>query len=101
MLIAVSAIGCVSYSRARWEKLLGPRAAFELQCPLSALRIQPLTTEMYGTSDAPAYQGVEGCGRRAVYVATSEGYVLNCGDTKALTQAPATPPAAPSPLMRP
>ena len=68
--------GCMSYG-AQWERALRDRAPFELRCAPEKLKIGPITSETYGTTGAPLYQGVEGCGIRAVYVATPSGYVLN------------------------
>lgn len=88
--------GCFRY-RQDWVTSLRSRATFELQC--DQLSIVPLTTVTFGSTDAPLYQGVEGCGRRVVYVATISGYVLNSGGAgDAFTsQPPPAPPPPPTP----
>jgi hypothetical protein len=70
-------LGCAS-NHPNWMAALRSRAAFELDCAEQQLVIAPLTDKMtYGITRIPLYQGVRGCGRRAVYVATRSGYVLN------------------------
>ena len=79
--LPMSLVASCFQSRAEWETALRSRAAFELRCDGSQLSIHALTTETLGTTHAPLYQGVEGCGMRAVYVATARGYVLNSSNT--------------------
>jgi len=44
------------------------RASFDLDCPESELALTPLGANQ---------MGVEGCGKKAAYVATESGWVLN------------------------
>ncbi len=97
-LLAV-ATGCAFPYRDDWEKALRARAPFEMNCPKDQLRIAPLTEQTYGNTDAPLYQGALGCGRRAVYVATDSGYVLNSGGSGG--DIPSHPPPAPPPVAPP
>lgn len=69
------------------------RAAFELECPKNELTMTPLSAQNYGLSNAPISQGVQGCGRRAVYVATDHGYVLNSNADKGTSGQPSPRPA--------
>lgn len=93
-LLAATLCGCYRY-RDEWVTALRSRAAFELSCDASTLTIAPLTRETFGASNAPLYQGVQGCGQRAVYVATVSGYVLNSQPSPAVGPSSAPPPPPP------
>jgi hypothetical protein len=103
LLLGALAGGCVYSRRAEWESTMASRAAFEMNCPREQLRIIALTEATFGATDAPLNEGVEGCGRRAVYVATISGYVLNSGQgpngpNGALYAPPPPPPPPPPPV---
>lgn len=95
LLVVVAALAlssCVSFRyRAEWESALQSRARFEMRC--DQVNIAPLTHETFGSTDAPLYQGAEGCGQRMVYVATTSGYVLNSGGQDNIATEPPPPPA--------
>ncbi len=63
LLFCVVVAGCVTYG-----PTLRTRAAFELDCPESSLRIINLGHDT---------RGVEGCGRRATYMLVDGRWVAN------------------------
>lgn len=65
-LLALLACGCSPVAQnARGRTALESRAAFDFQCPESALAIAPLARDSHGVITS---YGVEGCGHRATYV---------------------------------
>lgn len=72
-------IGCGGYTvRESFEKYGLNRAVYEMDCPADQLKLTPLGR----TDDDSAYAGqqigVDGCGKRAVYVlGAGAGWVLN------------------------
>jgi hypothetical protein len=62
--------------------IIKERASFELRCPPEELTV--VTLAAHGIDDDIPYQvGVSGCGKRAVYVRSAAGWVLNSSsDTK-------------------
>jgi hypothetical protein len=75
--LVVFLVGCThaSTERQAFESRLASRAAVELNCPQSSLRITPSNGAIAGT-DIPIFQRVEGCGIHATYEAASAGYSL-------------------------
>lgn len=75
--------GCVYASMEQLQR----RAAFELRCPPQQLSFTTFSEGIWSGS-----YGVEGCGKRAVYIydAKSQNWLLNSID------APPPPPPAPS-----
>jgi hypothetical protein len=89
-----------------WNKAitgLAPRAAYDLQCPQAQL----LFTLFQKTGREPTEVGVDGCGKRAVYVrpnsrvggytAISDTWVMN---TVSEPAAPGAPPAGAAPTSQ-
>jgi hypothetical protein len=76
------------------ERDLRKRAAFDLQCPEEQLQLTPLGNTTFGNQSTPPY-GVAGCNKRAAYVYTSGGWVLNTYGGQPL---PPVPSPAPSPM---
>jgi hypothetical protein len=72
------------------------RAVFDLQCPGEQLHVQGLNFALTEAFTVGAQVGVEGCGRRAVYVATQSGWLANSPTTDAIAAA-----AAPAPSVSP
>jgi hypothetical protein len=58
---------------------LQARAASDLSCPQSLLRITPLGDQTFGEPRQPLYLDVEGCSMHVVYMATKNGYVMSQG----------------------
>jgi hypothetical protein len=100
VVVASALSGCsIQFQyRDEWVAALRSRAAFEMNCPEPYVRVTALTQQTFGVTNVPMYQGVDACGRRAVYVATASGYILNSapGDGFA-AQPPPTPPFPPPP----
>jgi hypothetical protein len=67
---------------------LQTRAASDLSCPKSLLRINPLGDETFGEARLPLYQNVEGCSLHVVYTATKKGYVMTQGSHRPPAMAP-------------
>jgi hypothetical protein len=59
---------------------LKARAASDLSCPASLLRITPLGDQTFGQTRQPLYENVEGCSLNVVYTATAKGYVMTQGN---------------------
>jgi hypothetical protein len=94
-------VGCVGAVRADSRAEATRRAAFDFSCPEKSIKLTPLTEE---TAQGATQYGAEGCGKRAVYVATPSGYVLNTATGSAVdteqagnsTDSPPPPPATAS-----
>ena len=67
-----------TFQKFRTEGL--PRAAFDIQCPISSVQVVDLTPDA-----APQQMqiGVRGCGKQAAYVNTDSGWVNNTGSESA------------------
>ena len=89
MLFGALALGCGARAQVRAD--VAHRAAFDFSCPENSIAVTPLTKETLQGADQ---YGAEGCGRRAVYVRTPSGYVLNTASGQA-EQAPTTDNSAP------
>lgn len=100
-LVALGLLLSACGYRESWEKALADRAPFELNCPKDQLVIAALTKTTYGNTDAPLYQGAQGCGRRVVYVATDSGYVLNSDSGTIIAAQPSGQPLPPPPPIPP
>ena len=61
--------------------IITERASFELGCPPEELTIRTLAATGID-EDRPYQVGVSGCGKRAVYLGSSLGWVLNSSNTK-------------------
>jgi hypothetical protein len=67
---------------------LQARAASDLSCPQSLLRITPLGDQTFAETRQPLYLDVEGCSMHVVYMATKNGYVMSQGYHRAPAMAP-------------
>jgi hypothetical protein len=68
-------VGCSGWTEAHFANStrdLRPRAAFDFSCPVSNLSLQSFDSAAF-----PSSVGVVGCGKKAVYVRTYRGWVLN------------------------
>ncbi len=75
-VLALLALWVGTGCAAALERDLRRRAAFDLQCPEDQLQLTPLATTTFANQSTPPY-GVSGCSKRAAYVYTSGGWVLN------------------------
>jgi hypothetical protein len=81
------------------------RASFELSCPMDQLTFQCVQRGNMNAGQGVllVYEngcvswGVSGCGRKAVYVATHQGYLNNTGVEHPAASEPTQPPAAKEP----
>jgi len=55
------------------------RAAFEMECPKEQLKLVQLNIPLDEPMDSGGQVGVTGCGKKAVYVYSSAGWVANTG----------------------
>jgi hypothetical protein len=77
LLCLVSAgVGCITVGE-HFRKFALDRAAFEMQCPKEKLQLTGLRGGLDKELDGAEQVGVTGCGKRAVYVLTSNGWLLN------------------------
>lgn len=94
VVVAMTGWGCAGHNAARAqgrneqnETTLRRRAAFDMGCSETEIELVPLQTrgdarhvpreEQYGNHLNVLQYGASGCGRRAVYVNSSSGWVLN------------------------
>ena len=77
-LLLFSLLGCATTPLDNFKQSGLSRAAFDLKCPESSLRIKQIngSTSYLGTSPVGTV-GVEGCGKSAVYVNSVAGWILN------------------------
>lgn len=84
--------GCVFPTvRTEWMNSGAERASFELDCPKETLAVKGLTGDLDGPLFYGSKVGVQGCGRRAVYVRVQDhGWVLNSAGQDGSASAPVT-----------
>ena len=77
-LVAVSAFGggCITIGD-HFTKHALDRASFEMQCSKERLQITGLNAGLDRQVGIGNQVGVSGCGQQAVYVLTSNGWILN------------------------
>lgn len=95
-LACMSLVGCFAAANADYRARLDKRAAFDLRCEPSQLKVVELATN---SSGYVVSYGVDGCGRRAVYVLNwqNEVWILNSPELPATdASAAGTLPSAPS-----
>ncbi len=85
VLVLVALIGC-GHVRQDTRASVKQRAAFDMSCSQTELTLTPLTEE---TLQGANSYGVEGCGKRAVYVRTT----TSSGDVWVLNTPHMQPPA--------
>lgn len=90
-LFALATLWMWTGCAATLERDLRKRAAFDLQCPEEQLQLMPLATTGFPTQSTTPY-GVTGCNKRAAYVYTSGGWVLNTYGGQPLPSLPSPPP---------
>lgn len=78
-------VGEYSLDQELWDSAqaqVRERAAFELKCPKEQLALTLLAAQFPADTrlNAPKQIGVDGCGRRLVYVVSRSGWVLNSSD---------------------
>lgn len=84
---AFCAVICVACSHnKRATKTVTSRASFELSCPEEELQLTVLAAD--GPRELAKQIGVEGCGRKAVYVyfASTDTWIANAAVTPAMVQ---------------
>jgi hypothetical protein len=84
------------YAETAFAKLKG-RASFDLDCPADQLTVVTLDVYASPGGNYPSEVGVQGCGRKAVYVPKDQVWLANGGVSRSFDQAPkAAAAAAPS-----
>jgi hypothetical protein len=87
LLVGLAAILCASCSHnSRATKTVTTRAAFDFDCPPEELKLTVLDTE--GARNLSSQIGVEGCGKKGVYVyfASTDTWISNTGITPDMAQ---------------
>lgn len=87
LLVGLTAILCVSCGHnKRATKTVTTRAAFDFDCPPEELKLTVLDTE--GARNLSSQIGVEGCGKKGVYVylASSDTWIANSALTPELAR---------------
>lgn len=77
VVLAVTMAACVPSLRESFNRDALSRATFELNCPQDQLQMTVLNGNPDSHPLAGASVGVEGCGKKGVYVYTGNGWVLN------------------------
>lgn len=87
LLVGLAAILCASCGHnKRATKTVTTRAAFDFDCPPEDLKLTVLDTE--GARNLSSQIGVEGCGKKGVYVylASTDTWISNAGVTPEMAQ---------------
>ena len=96
-VVALGVVGCLSAETYNAKSMadIRTRAAFEMKCDASALKLTPLAQDRQSPEFVAQY-GVEGCGQRVVYVEARGQWVANTTSDDGRAAATSTAAAAPA-----